>query len=259
LLWAIAAGGRLGVGNDPRYQHKQTFNPYPFPAPGEPEKDRIRQLAEDLDAHRKSRQSLHPSLTMTGMYNVLDLLRRGQPLSPKEKTIHQQGLVSVLRQIHDELDAAVLDAYGWSDLTPALLGSAPGSESAAEVEETILQRLVALNAERAADERRGLIRWLRPAFQNPGQNPDGTGSVQAEAELTAAAPLASGPKPDWPRTLPEQFQSLRAALAARLGPATGSDLAKCFARAPRAKVAELLETLAALGHARRLPDGRYLA
>ena len=31
-----------------------------------------------------------------------------------------------------------------------------------------------------------------------------------------------------------------------------------FARARRAKVAELLETLAALGHARRLDDGRYL-
>ena len=31
-LWANAAGGRLGVGNDPRYQHKQTFNPFPFPA-----------------------------------------------------------------------------------------------------------------------------------------------------------------------------------------------------------------------------------
>lgn len=59
--------------------------------------------------------------------------------------------------------------------------------------------------------------------------------------------------------MPEQFQSLRAALAARPGPATGSDLAKCFARAPRAKFAELLETLAALGHARRLPDGRFLA
>lgn len=259
VVWALAAGGHLGVGNDPRYNKSRCFEPFPFPAPAEPQKSLIRQLAEDLDSHRKSRQSMHPSLTMTGMYNVLDLLRRGQPLSPKEKTIHEQGLVSVLRQIHDELDAAVLGAYGWSDLTPALLGSAPGSESAAEVEETILQRLVALNAERAAEERRGLIRWLRPEFQNPGQSPAGTGSGQSEAKLAAVAPAGSGPKPDWPRTLPEQFQSLRAALAARPGPAGAQDLARCFARAPRAKVAELMETLVALGHVRRLPDGRFLA
>ncbi len=258
-LWALRAGGRLGFGNDPTWTNTTCFLPFPFPASGNSVKSRIGTLAEDLDAHRKSRQSLHPSLTMTGMYNVLDLLRRGQPLGPKDKTIHEQGLVSVLRQIHDELDAAVLEAYGWSDLTPSLLGSAPGSDQAAEVEETILQRLVALNAERAAEERRGLIRWLRPDFQNPGQNPDDTGSVQTEAELTAVAPAASGPKPDWPRTLPEQFQSLRAALAARPGPASAQDLAQCFARAPRAKVAELLETLVALGQARQLPDGRYLA
>jgi DNA-binding IclR family transcriptional regulator len=35
-------------------------------------------------------------------------------------------------------------------------------------------------------------------------------------------------------------------------------LARAFARAPRAKVVELLATLAALGHARRLDDGGYL-
>ena len=254
-FWALASGSHLGVGNDPVYVKTRCFETFPFPDAVDAIKSRVRGLAEDLDSHRKSRQSLHPSLTMTGMYNVLDLLRRGKPLSPKDKTIHEQGLVSVLRQIHDELDAAVLEAYGWSDLTPALLESAPGSDQAAEVEESILQRLVALNAERAAEERRGLIRWLRPDFQNPA----GTGSVQAEAELAAVAPAASGPKPDWPRTLPEQFQALRAALAARPGPAAAADLAQCFARAPRAKVAELLDTLATLGHARRLPDGRYLA
>ena len=78
------------------------------------------------------------------------------------------------------------------------------------VEETILQRLVALNAERAAEERRGLVRWLRPEFQNPG----GAGTVQAEADLATVTPTAAGPSPAWPKTLPEQIQALRAALAA---------------------------------------------
>ena len=107
---------------------------------------------EQLDAHRKRQQAAHLGLTMTGMDNVLEKLRSGEPLNAKEQTIHEQGLVSVLKQLHDELDAAVFDAYGW----PVTL-----------TEEEILERLVALNAERAAEERRGLIRWLRPEFQNP--------------------------------------------------------------------------------------------
>ncbi|MBK8639039.1 MAG: class I SAM-dependent DNA methyltransferase [Chromatiaceae bacterium] len=286
VFWALATGGRLGMGNDPRYNKTRCFETFPFPAPNDPVgrvragmpvtrrpaavssgyaaltrptdplnpaealKTRIRQLAEDLDAHRKARQALHPGLTMTGMYNVLDMLRRGEPLSPKDKIIHEQGLVSVLRQLHDELDAAVLAAYGWEDLIPALVGKGSGNG----VEETILLRLVALNTERATEERRGLIRWLRPEFQHPG----GGATVQTEAKITAATPTASGPKPDWPKTLPEQFQALRAALATRPGPLSAADLAQGFTRAPRSRIAELLETLATLGHARRLDDGRYL-
>ena len=42
-------------------------------------------------------------------------LRSGEPLTAKEKQIHDQGLVTVLRQIHDELDEAALEAYGWED------------------------------------------------------------------------------------------------------------------------------------------------
>jgi hypothetical protein len=60
-----------------------------------------------LDAHRKRQQTQHPKLALTDMYNVLEKLRAGEPLTAKDKVVHEQGLVSVLRQIHDELDAAV--------------------------------------------------------------------------------------------------------------------------------------------------------
>jgi hypothetical protein len=76
------------------------------------------------------------------------------------------GLVSVLKTLHDELDAAVLDAYGWSDLTASLADPAT-REAAAE---TLLVRLVALNAERAAEEAKGHIRWLRPEYQHPSRH-----------------------------------------------------------------------------------------
>ena len=45
-------------------------------------------------------------------YNVLEKLRAGEELTAKDKAIHEQGLVSVPRQIHDDLDTTVLDAYG---------------------------------------------------------------------------------------------------------------------------------------------------
>jgi hypothetical protein len=284
-----AASGRLGVGNDPRYNKTRCFETFPLPAPDGPEKERIGKLAEELDALRKARQALHPGLTLTGMYNVFEQLRRGEPLTAKDKVIHEQGLVSVLRQLHDELDAAVLAAYGWQDLIPALLhrlpvGSAVRTEALApgrdlgvspplsvraadptgdaEVEEEILRRLVALNAERAAEERRGLVRWLRPDFQNRSAAVSPAPGSVGVPPTTGSPGVTPGVGKDlqapWPKTLPDQFQALRSALAAHPGPATPADLAQGFARAPRAKVAELLATLASLGHARCLDDGRYL-
>src|SRR3546814_10319227 len=35
VAWALAAGGRLGVGNDPVYVKTTCFDPFPFPDPPE--------------------------------------------------------------------------------------------------------------------------------------------------------------------------------------------------------------------------------
>ena len=82
----------------------------------------------------------------------------------------------MIGELHDELDAAVLDAYGWADLAPALVGkpggTTPSSHKSPEqiaAEEDLLDRLVQLNAERAAEEEQGTVRWLRPEFQAPEQ------------------------------------------------------------------------------------------
>jgi hypothetical protein len=198
--WAVHAGGRLGVGNDPRYNKSLCFDPFPFPTPTEAQAERIRALAEQLDAHRKRQQAAHPGLTLTGMYNVLEALREGRELSAKERGIHGEGLVSVLRQIHDELDAAVLEAYGWADLLPDLRiahgnDAAPSGDSRVEArrrfDEAVLERLVALNAERAAEEARGLIRWLRPEYQNPEHRSPTAHSASAAPAQTRASADAS--------------------------------------------------------------------
>jgi hypothetical protein len=86
------------------------FEPFRFPDASEPQRERIRFLGEQLDAHRKRQQEAHPNLTVTQMYNVLDELRSGQPLCDESRVIHDLGLVSVLRDLHDSLDRAVADA-----------------------------------------------------------------------------------------------------------------------------------------------------
>ncbi len=60
------------------------------------------------------------------------------------------------KDLRDELDAAVLAAYGWT----ASSLSAPATDE-------LLERLLALNAQRAAQEALGHVCWLRPAFQHP--------------------------------------------------------------------------------------------
>ncbi|RYF85523.1 MAG: class I SAM-dependent DNA methyltransferase, partial [Chitinophagaceae bacterium] len=95
IYWALATGSDLG-GNTPRYNKTRCFETFPFPAATEPQKANIRSLAEQLDAHRKKQQAQHPTLTITDMYNVLEKLRAGQPLSAKEQKTHEQGLISIL-------------------------------------------------------------------------------------------------------------------------------------------------------------------
>jgi hypothetical protein len=237
VVWALAAGGRMGVGDDPRYQNGPCFQPFPFPTCSSSIVHRIRETADAIDEHRRIQQAVHPDLTITGMYNVLEKLRSGEALSAKDRVIHEQGLVSVLKKLHDDLDAAVFDAYGWPhDLS----------------DEQILERLVALNAERAAEEKRGLVRWLRPEFQNPTgakaatqqklavtQDPDDV-PEEAAAPLPAAAAA-------WPKKLPEQIAAIRDLVARTHEAWTIEKVCTAFKGAKKTDVEEVLESLEALG------------
>ncbi len=244
VAWAIAAGGRLGVGNDPVYSKNICFERFPFLTADEDVRQRIRGLGEQLDAHRKRQQQSNPHLTMTGMYNVLEKLRTGEELTAKERDIHEKGLVSVLKQIHDDLDAAVFDAYGWPhDLE----------------DEQILQRLVDLNHERVTEEACGMIRWLRPEFQKSdgekktqtrfdGGKPDDDVAKLADPKIK---------KLKWPATLPKRVSAVRAALSQHTIPATPAQVAKYYTNARKEVVEEILDTLVAVGQARQTETGRY--
>ncbi|MCA6059157.1 class I SAM-dependent DNA methyltransferase [Thalassolituus sp. ST750PaO-4] len=260
-LWALATGSRLGVGNDSVYVKTTCFETFPFPDATPEQQETIRTLAERLDANRKQQQEQFPELTLTGMYNVLEKLRAGETLTDKEKVIHQQGLVSVLREIHDELDRAVFAAYGWDDLADTLVGL-PGattplpdkSEAQAAAEEELLQRLVALNAQRAAEEANGHIRWLRPEYQNPNQDQQtssGAAPQQTEADLaidesdTPAEKTKAAKKPAWPKNMREQVAAVRAALA--IGDLSAAAITQQFKGKPGKQVESVLGALLELG------------
>ena len=73
-------------------------------------------------------------------------------LPPDQEQLAVKARARIVAKLHDDLDAAVAAAYGW-----------PNDLTAVE----IVARLVALNAERAAEEKAGTIRWLRPDYQAP--------------------------------------------------------------------------------------------
>ena len=208
ISWMLSSGGTLE--DRPRYNKTRIFNTFPFAAfPDESKSGQLlAELGERLDTFRKERLAEHDFLTMTSLYNVLERVREldngsDTKLSAKEQDIHEAGLVSILKEIHDDIDRAVFEAYGWADLAPALVGR-PGATTPSphktpeqeEAEEELLARLVALNRERADEEQRGAVRWLRPDYQIPKLGHKAKG---AQVEANLAPPEAAAGKPTWPR------------------------------------------------------------
>ena len=240
--WANESGGRLGMGDDPVYVKSRCFDPFPFPADvPEPLKARIRAEAQALDALRKKVLADHADLTLTGLYNVLEALKEGRALTDKARDMHDRGLVTLIRQHHDAIDAAVAEAYGW----PADLS-----------DEDILTRLVALNKARAAEEAKGQIRWLRPEFQSPGA---AAPQVNATLDLGDAPVVTPATIIPWPKTLAEQVSTVATLLAASQVPQHPNEIARAIKGTNAKGVTPVLDALTAIGQARKLKDGRYAA
>ena len=141
------------------------------------------------------------------------------------------------------------------------------AEAKRAFDEAILERLVALNAERAAEEARGEVRWLRPEFQHPeieaapaqaefeGRGIDsGTETSPDIAAVAVAKPQA------WPADAIAQVRAVADALSASPAPLSVDDITARFkARGPwKKRVPALLEMLVALGRAQER-NGRYRA
>ena len=131
-------------------------------------------------------------------------------MTKRRRDFYEVGHILILREHHDELDAAVLAAYGW-----------PQGLS----DDDILTRLVALNKARAAEEATGHVRWLRPDYQRPRF---GTAAQKAEkGQLDLVAPADKG-KPAFPTDERRRTAAIFAILASAPGPVSAADIAARF-------------------------------
>lgn len=244
-LWALRIGGTLE--DRPRYNNSLIFDPFPFPDPDEATRARLRALGEELDATRKTVQAEHPDLTLTGLYNVLEKVRAGAELTPAEVDVKSRGRVLILKDLHDQIDRATADAYGWPhDLT----------------DEQILEKLVALNAERAKEEAAGHVRWLRPDYQIPRFAKGAASAKTGELDLGAQVVSIDKGLPAFPKDKGEQVMAIRAVLQAANRPMDAAAVSRAFkggGKKIEQRVVQALRTLVRYAEIIPLPDGTYAA
>jgi hypothetical protein len=133
------------------------------------------------------------------------------------------------------------------------------------LEEQILERLVALNKERAAEEKAGTVRWLRPDYRIPRFGSDAECARLAEQrrqarrlERATQSALALDDdlqemKPKFPTNNElEETAAVMRALASATMPLSVADIASSFrqgrSRAVERRVELTISALARLGH-----------
>ncbi|MGZ2359473.1 SAM-dependent DNA methyltransferase [Streptomyces sp. 372A] len=98
--WAIKYGS--GMRNDPRYTPSDVFGTFPRPRLA----DRLTDVGSTLDTNRREIM-LRRNLGLTKLYNLVNDPAISDSADPD---------VARLREIHVELDRAVMAAYGWDDV-----------------------------------------------------------------------------------------------------------------------------------------------
>lgn len=238
LVWAANAGGTLE--DRPRYTKSRCFDPFPFPDVTRLARAEIGAIAEELDETRRRVLAEHSDLTLTALYNVLEALRTGAALSRKDQDIRSRGRVLILRELHDRLDAAVAKSYGWHADIDA---------------EQILDSLVRLNEVRAAEERRGFIKWLRPEYQIDKVGPLAHRGDRVQAILATNVRAKKAP---FPAARLDQARVVLDLMARAKAPLSAEEIAVKFTSSHEtvAEVRDVLQSLLRLGQAESYDEGR---
>jgi hypothetical protein len=129
---------------DLRYVPSDCFETFPFP---QPDPRAVIPALEEVGERLYTTRAKYMLDTQQGLTQTYNQLKDPRVSDPR---------VVALRRLHEELDRAVVAAYGWSDLVVPAYGT-PVTESEkkalARFEDEVIDRLFALNAVRAAEER----------------------------------------------------------------------------------------------------------
>jgi hypothetical protein len=132
--------------NDLNYSASDCFETFPFPRDEALATTSTVERAGEALYTARAKYMVDENVGLTITYNRL-----------KDPTCDDPRIVA-LRRLHEAMDRAVLDAYGWTDLEVPPYGTpvtADGERAAKRFEDEVIDRLFALNAERAAEEKRG--------------------------------------------------------------------------------------------------------
>jgi hypothetical protein len=244
IAWSLQQGGTLE--DRPRYSKSLCFDPFPFPEITEAQKQVIREPAEALDILRKDVLERHPDLTLTKLYNIREAILAGRVLSPAEVDIRDRGLVLILNEHHEAIDAAVTAAYGL-----------PANAD----DETILALLVGLNRDRAREEERGTTSWLRPDYQRPRFGRGAAVGEQIAAAELLSLPAPSSGKPVFPAQPVERVAAVLAILAVSHVPLDADAIGLRFRQGLKVRpaVRAILVSLARVGEVSTGDGGRSFA
>jgi hypothetical protein len=167
---------------DLRYAATECFETFPFPQPNPrtilPE---LESIGERLyEARARFMVDTEQGLTKT--YNALKDLASEDPR------------ILDLRRLHEEMDRAVLAAYGWADIpVPPYCPLTDNDREALQAfEDEVIERLYVLNAERAREEQRLGLAGKKKARAT---SDDGDPADEAPEELAAPTKPGKGKKP----------------------------------------------------------------
>ena len=133
---------------DLRYTPSDCFETFPFPQP-DPRTviDSLERIGEKL-YNTRATFMVDTDQGLTKTYNAL------------KDASNQESRIIELRRLHEEMDRAVLDAYGWSDIeVPPFCPNNSAEQAALQAfEDEVIDRLYVLNAERHREElKAGLV------------------------------------------------------------------------------------------------------
>jgi hypothetical protein len=150
-VWAQFFGATFK--DDGRYNIESCFEPFPFPLNSH---GRIEPIGKEYYEFRASLM-IERNEGLTKIYNRFH--------DPEERS----NAIGELRRLHDAMDRAVLDAYGWTDIRPTCEFELEWEEGEADsgrrrkkpwryrwpepVRDEVLARLLALNAQHAEGDR----------------------------------------------------------------------------------------------------------